>query len=443
MKDLTKGSVSKIIFAFALPMFWGQIIQLFYSITDTWIIGNVLGDTALAAVGSVTPINDLIVGFLIGLTNGFAILTAQYFGAKNYKAVRNSFAASIVLGSITTIILTVSSLIFLPQLLQLINMKAEHIDNATQYITYILLGMFASMLYNVFASTLRSLGDTKAALMFLVISALLNIVLTYCAMKFLHTGVAGASIATVISQLISAILSFIYIKKKYPLLDLSKEDFSLDKELIKKLLSSGLSMGLMGSLVSLGTLLLQSSINTFSENIIVAHYAARKLTSIFMLPLSILGMTMASYCSQNYGAGEYQRIKLGLTTSLKISWFWCGFIILVSYTITPILVSSITSTSSKEVIDTAVLYLKIDTLLYFVTAIISIYRNALQGMGEYITPIFSSSIELIGKFFTIIFLVPSLGYMGIILSEPIIWCIMVIPLIIKVQKITENIIQSK
>lgn len=438
MKDLTKGSISKVIFTFALPIFIGQIVQLFYGLTDTWIIGNVLGDSALAAVGAVSPINDLIVGFLIGLTNGFAILTAQYFGAKDEKGIKRSFAASLTLGTITTLILTIFSLLFLPKLLQLINMSPEHTSDATRYIKYILLGMIASMLYNVYASTLRALGDTNAALLFLVISALLNIVLTFGALKYLGTGVEGASIATIISQFISAILCYIYIKRKYSILHLTKEDFKFDANFLKKLCASGLSMGLMSSLVSLGTLFLQSSINTFSTNVIVAHFAARKLTSIFMLPLSILGMTMASYCSQNYGAQEFHRIKQGLRKSLQITWIWCGIVIILSYTITPFLIQLITSTTSKEVIDTATLYLKIDTLLYFVTAVISVYRNALQGMGEHITPIISSSIELIGKFLTVIFLAPALGYMGIILSEPIVWCVMVIPLIYKVRKILSS-----
>lgn len=434
MKDLTKGNISKVILQFAIPIFLGQIIQIFYGITDTWIIGRILGDNALAAVGAVTPINDLIVGFLIGLTNGFAIITAQFFGAKDKEGLNKSFAASLLFGTLTALILTIISIAFLPNILSLINIAPEHIDNGTNYIRVILLGMIASMLYNVYASTLRAMGDTKAPLIFLVISAILNIVLDYMLVGSAHMGVAGASIATVFSQLISALLCFVYIQKKYPILHLTKKSFNFDTRLVKKLCSSGLSMGLMSSLVSLGTLLLQSSINTFSTNIIVAHYAARKLTSIFMMPYSILGMTMASYCSQNYGAGKYERIRIGIKKSLCLSWIWCIAVIAISYTIVPYLIKAITSTNVDEVIQTGSLYLRVDTLLYFVAATITILRNSLQGIGEHITPIISSAIELIGKFLTVIFLAPLLGYMGIIISEPIVWALMVIPLIVKMKK---------
>lgn len=222
MKDLTKCNISKVILQFAIPIFLGQIIQIFYGITDTWIIGRILGDNALAAVGAVTPINDLIVGFLIGLTNGFAIITAQLFGAKDKEGLNKSFAASLLFGTLTALILTIISIAFLPNILSLINIAPEHIDNGTKYIRVILFGMIASMLYNVYASTLRAMGDTKAPLIFLVISAILNIVLDYMLVGSAHMGVAGASIATVFSQLISALLCFVYIQKKYPILHLTK-----------------------------------------------------------------------------------------------------------------------------------------------------------------------------------------------------------------------------
>lgn len=434
MRDLTNGNISKVILQFAFPIFLGQLIQLLYGIINTWIIGIILGDSALAAVGAVTPINDLIIGFLIGLTNGFAIISAQFFGAKDKDGLNKSFGASLLFGTLTALILTVVSVLFLPQILNLINITPEHIDNGTNYIRVILLGMVASMLYNVFASTLRAMGDTKIPLIFLALSAVLNILLDCLFVGIFHIGVEGASIATVISQLVSAILCFIYIEKHYPILHLTKVSFSFDLRLVKKLCASGLSMGLMSSLVSLGTLFLQSSINTFSTNIIVAHYAARKLTSIFMMPFSILGMTMASYCSQNYGAREYSRIRSGVKKSLYISWFWCIIVIIIAYTFVPILIKAITSTNSEEVIQMSTLYLRVDTPLYFVAATISILRNSLQGIGEHITPIISSAIELIGKFLTVILLTPILDYMGIIISEPIVWVLMVIPLIVKMKK---------
>jgi putative MATE family efflux protein len=434
MSDLTKGNINKVILQFALPIFLGNLIQLFYNVIDTWIIGSLLGDNALAAVGSVSPISDMIIGFLVGLTNGFAVIAARYYGAKDNDGLNKSFGGSLLFGSLTAFVFTILSIVFLPQILILMNIAPEQMADGSAYIKVLLLGMIASMLYNVFASILRAIGDTKTPLLFLVISVIVKVILVYTFLLGAHMGIEGASLATVIAQLFSAVLCFIYIYKKYSILKLSKKSFSISSSLANQLCASGLSMGLMSSLVSFGTLILQTSINTFSTNIIVAHYAARKLTSIFFTPQGVLGMTMASYCSQNYGAGKYDRIRTGIKKSLYFSWIWCIIVIVITYTIVPFIIKTITATNTAEVINTSTLYLRIDTLLYFVAATITITRNALQGIGDHLTPIVSSGIELIGKLLTVVFLTPVLNYMGIIISEPIVWLFMVIPLIVKLRK---------
>jgi len=434
MKDLTKGSIDKVILQFALPILLGQFIQLLYGITDTWIIGNILGDNALAAVGSVTPIGDMIIGFLVGLSNGFAIIASRYYGAKDDDGLNKSFGGSLLFGLLTALIFTILSVTFLPLILKVMNIAPAEAADGSAYIKVLIIGMTASMLYNVFASILRAIGDTIAPLIFLVISVFINIVLVYTFVGGMHMGIKGASEATVISQLISAILCFIYIYRHYPILHLTKNSFSFHSGLAKQLCASGFSMALMSSLVSLGTLILQTSINTFSTNTIIAHYAARKLTSIFMTPFGVLAMTMASFSSQNYGANKYNRIRTGIKKSIFYSWIWCVFVIVISYTIVPFLIKVITSTNSDEVIHTGTLYLQVNTLLYFVTAVIVVLRNSLQGIGDIFTPIVSSVIELVGKFLTVILLTPVLGYMGIIISEPIVWVLMVIPLIIMMKR---------
>lgn len=434
MKDLTTGAPGKVIMRFTLPIILGQLFQLFYTLTDTWIIGKVLGDEALAAVGSVTPLADLIVGFLLGLTNGFGVVTAYWFGAKENQEVNRSFGGALLFGTVTTALFTVCSVAFLPQFLALVNVQPEHMVDATAYIKIILLGMFTAMFYNVFAATLRAIGDTVAPLIFLIISAMLNIGLDFLFVAGFRTGVTGASIATVIAQLISALLCAAYILKKYPMLRLSADSFRLNKGMSRELWMSGLSMGLMNSLVMMGTLILKGAINLFSSNIIVAHYAARKITHFFMIPFGVLSMTSASFCGQNYGAGYYGRIREGIRKCILFAWIWCGVVILATYLFAPALIRLITSTTKAEIIDTAALYLRVNTLLYFVPAVITVSRNALQGIGDHITPIISSSIELLGKLFTVLFLAPALQYFGIIISEPIVWVLMVIPLIIKLRK---------
>lgn len=432
MKDLTKGNPGKLMIQFAIPILIGNIFQLFYSLVDTRIVGSTLGTDALAAVGATSTINNLVIGFLIGLTNGFAILAARDFGAQRYIELRKVVANILKLGLIISFILTLLSVSFLEPLLMVLNMPEDLMMEGMAYIKVILLGMTASMLYNVCASVLRAIGDTVTPLLFLIGSTIMNIGLDYLFILGFKMGVEGAAYATVIAQSIAAMMCFIYIWKRYPMLHIKKEDFKHDCMLSRALLTSGLSMGMMQSLVSLGTVTLQSAINQLGTHIIVAHTGARKVTEIFMLPFSVLGMTMATYCSQNLGAGKIERIKKGLKQVLLVAWGWCLIVTLASYTIAPTLIQLVTATQLQEVIETATLYLRIDTLFYFVPAMISILRNALQGLGDHIMPIVSSSIELVGKVLVVLFLTPVLGYMGIILAEPIVWVLMVIPLIVRI-----------
>lgn len=435
MKDLTRGNPGKLMIQFAIPILIGNIFQLFYSLVDTRIVGSTLGNEALAAVGATSTVNNLIIGFLVGLTNGFAILVARDFGAKKEEALGKDLASILKLGMMISLLLTLLSISFLKPLLTILNMPENLMADGMKYIRVILIGMTAAMLYNVCASVLRAMGDTVAPLCFLIISTIINIGLDYLFILGFHTGVEGAAYATVISQSVSAIMCFIYVWKRYPILHIKLSDFKHDALLNKALLTTGLSMGMMQSLVALGTVALQGAINILGTNTIVAHTAARKIKEIFMLPFSVLGMTMATYCSQNLGAGKIDRIKQGLKQAILIAGSWCILVVIMSYTITPVLIQLVTATEIQEVIHTATLYLKVDTLLYFVAAIICIFRNALQGMGDNITPVISSFIELVGKVLVTVFLTPLLKYMGIILAEPIVWLLMVIPLIIRMRTI--------
>lgn len=435
MIDLTKGSPSKQMLKFATPVCLGNIFQLFYSLTDTRIVGSTLGETALAAVGASTAISTLLVGFLTGLTNGFSIIVAQEFGAKNEEKIKKSIAGTLLLGLLTALVISFFSVTFLNPILHILNVSPELFNNSYGYIRAILLGIVATMFYNAFAGILRAIGDTVAPLIFLVIACGFNIFLDLYFILKLDSGVVGAAWATVISQALSVLFCLVYMWYKYPRLRLTKKDFSINLELIKRLYASGLSMGMMMSLVYFGTLALQIAINTFGTNTIVAHTAARKITEFLMLPFGVMSVTMATYCGQNKGAREYGRIKKGIWQALYITWIWCVLVLILSYTISPQLIYLVTGTKIDEIIITAEKYLKINTIFYFVPAAICILRNAMQGVGDLITPIFSSAIELIGKTAIAFLLAPSIGYMGIIVSEPIVWVLMVIPLIIKIRKL--------
>lgn len=434
MIDLTTGNPIKQMIKFALPVCLGNIFQLFYSLADTRIVGSTLGESSLASVGATTSISTLLIGFLSGMTNGFSIVVAQQFGEKNEKKIKKTVAGSLFLGLFISIIISVISISFLDEILKILNISEELYQNSTLYIKVILLGITATMFYNAFAGILRAIGDTFAPLMFLIIACGLNIFLDLFFILKLDLGVSGAGLATVISQGFSVLLCIIYMWKKYPIFRVEKKDFFIKLELLKRLFYSGFSMAMMMSLVFFGTLALQTAINTFGTNIIVAHTASRKLTEFFMLPFSVFGITMATYCGQNKGANEPERIKKGIWQSLFITWGWSVIVIILSYTIAPFLIYMVTGTTNREIILTSQKYLRINTIFYFVPATISILRNAMQGIGDHFTPIFSSGLELIGKISVVIFLVPSLEYFGIIISEPIVWVVMVIPLVIKIIK---------
>lgn len=432
MIDLTTGNPTKQMLKFALPVCFGNIFQLFYSLADTRIVGSTLGETSLAAVGATTSISTLLIGFLSGMTNGFAIIVAQQFGRKDEKKIRKTIAGTLLLGLILSIAISLLSLTFLDNILNILNVSPELYGESSLYIKVILAGITATMFYNAFAGVLRAIGDTFAPLMFLIIACGLNIFLDLYFILKLNMGVSGAGLATVISQAFSVLLCIIYMWKRYPMFRVKKSDFLIKIDLLKKLCSSGFSMGMMMSLVFFGTLALQTAINTFGTNIIVAHTASRKLTEFFMLPFSVFGVTMATYCGQNRGARQPERIKKGIWQALFITWVWGVFVIILSYTVAPYLIYLVTGTENREIIETSQKYLRVNSVFYFVPAAISILRNAMQGIGDHVTPIVSSGLELIGKVAVVIFLVPSLKYFGIIISEPIVWVVMVIPLIVKI-----------
>lgn len=432
MKDLTKGPVAKVILNFAAPVAVGNVFQLLYSLVDTRIVGSTLGNDALAALGSTTTLNTLIVGFLIGLTNGFAVIAAQRFGARDLEKLRKTAAWSVGLGIIISAFLTLFSVGMLNQILLWLKVPEEHYANGYAYIRIILLGMTASMMYNICASLLRAIGDTFTPLCFLILSTVLNIFLDYFCICNLELGVAGAAYATVVSQIIAFVLCAVYMYRRYEILRFKQKDFVQGAGLIKPMLAAGLSMGLMSSLVSFGTVALQSAINKLGTNIIVAHTAARKITELFMLPFAVFGMTMTTFCGQNLGAGKYARIREGILKAYLLELVWCVAVVVASNTIAPFLIRMVTDTTVDEVIETATLYLRVDTTLYFVTAGITVFRNSLQGMGDGITPVVSSFIELAGKVLVVMFLTPRLGYWGIIIAEPIVWVLMIIPLMVKI-----------
>lgn len=429
MKDLTKGSPIKLLMMFAIPLFLGQLFQLCYSLVDTRIVGQTLGENALASVGATTSLSDFLTGFLNGAGNGFAIITATFFGAGDEKRLKKSVACAYMLGGAMALALTAFGLLFLNDIMRLLNIKGDLSADSGAYISVIIGGLIFSCIYNVCSAVLRAIGDTVTPLLFLIISSLLNIVLDYTFILAFHTGVAGAAYATVLSQAVSAALCIIRMIRKYPILHIGAADLHADRDILLRVLSTGMSMGIMISFVNLGTLILQSAINIFGAAIIVSHTASRKITVLLMIPFSVFGAALATYCGQNAGAGRYDRVRLGVRQAMTAVFIWDILAAAVAWLFTPELAHLITDSSNSEILSTSARYMRVNASLYMITTVICLLRNALQGIGDKITPIISSAVELIAKTVFAFALAPVFGYTAIIWSEPVSWLLMVVPLI--------------
>ena len=394
---LTEGNPVKLIVLFAIPIFLGNLFQILYSLIDTKIVGSTLGETALASVGSVSTLYNLLTGFFNGLTLGFSVVTARFYGSGEEKALKKNIAGAITLGFGTAIVLITLTAVFLKPILRLLQVPAEQIDMSYSYIVVLVWGMFITLAYNLCANTLRATGDSVTPLIYLVISSLVNVGLDYFFILNLHLGVAGAAYATVIAQFLSVVLCLIRIYRGFPILHVGREDFQFDREQLWQLYQNGLSMGLMSSLVNFGTVVLQSGINQLGTSIIVAHTAARKVFEIWNLPISVMGSAMATYCGQNYGAGKYGRIREGIKGALGLGAVWAVVVFIMAHTISPYLIRFITSSESPEIIYWGRKYLEYDMSFIILCVGIVVLRNSMQGFGDYKTPVFSSFIELMGK----------------------------------------------
>lgn len=427
--DLLKDKILKAIILFALPILVSNIFQQFYNTMDTMIVGNVLGDTSLAAIGACTAVYDLLVGFALGVGNGLSIVVARSYGAKDERLLKNSVAGALVIGVLLTIVIMIIAQVGLYPLLQLLNTPVKIIQESYSYISCITLFVGVMFAYNLFAGLLRAIGNSVMPLIFLMISSLINIILDLFFIKDLNMGIQGAAIATVIAQGISAILCVVYLFKKAKLLIPQKEHFTFDKDLYQELTGQGFSMGFMMAIVSSGTVILQKAINSFGYLTIAAHTTARKINAFLMMPCGTIAASLSTFVSQNRGADQRDRILEGVKTGFKIVVGW-GLIatILMIFFAKPLAIL-VSGSNEDVVLNNASLYLRINSPFYAVLGVLLILRTSLQGLGMKIIPLVSSIIEFFGKVIFAWLFIPMLGYFGVIICEPVIWCLMTLQLV--------------
>ena len=419
--DMTVGNPMKIIFGFTLPIFVGNVFQQFYNMADAVIVGKFVGNKALAAVGSTGTIMFLIYGFVVGMTAGFTVLTAQKFGAGDMKGMRKTVAGAGILSFVVGALLTILFMAFMKPLLILMNTPSDIFADAYSYIMIVSGGILAQMLYNLLSSILRALGNSKLPLVFLIISALLNIVLDLAFIVGFGMGAKGAAVATVIAQGVSGILCLFYIIAKIPILHLKREDLYVGSTIYKNQLRIGVPMALQYSITAIGTMMVQSSLNILGSTLVAAYTAAGKIEQVVTQAYVAMGTTMATYAAQNMGAGSVKRIREGFKACTVIgvvySFVAAGFIMTVGKYMTYLFVSE----DVDIIMNSVDIYLKCIGIFFIPLAVVNIYRNGIQGLGYGLLPMMAGVAELIGRGVVAVIAGAKRSYPGVCLAGPAAW----------------------
>ncbi len=421
IKDMTNGSPSKHILGFAVPMLFGMLFQQFYNLVDTIIVGKTLGVEALAGVGATGSINFMIIGFCMGVCNGFVIPVAQCFGAKKpadlRKYVFNGYICSIVFA----IVLTLASVIFCRRILIIMNTPADIIDHAYNYIVVIFIGIPTVFLYNMVSGVIRSLGDSKTPVVFLVLSSIINVVLDFFLILVCKMGVAGAGWATVTSQLVSGLTCLIYMYKKYDILKGDKSERVLDRRFITNLCMNGVPMGLQYSITAIGSTILQAAVNTLGSTYVAAMTAGSKMFNFTCCPFDALGSTMATYAGQNVGAAKIKRLGQGVRSAMIIGSVYSVLSLIALYFTTDYIALLFVNASETTIIALTRQFILASACFYIPLTGVNVVRFCIQGMGFSVFAISAGILEMIGRAFAAIILIPSIGFMGACLASPIAW----------------------
>ena len=418
-KKMTEGSPLKLILGFSIPMLAGLIFQQMYNLVDTIIVGQTLGDSALAAVGSTGSINFFINGFCIGICSGFAIPVAQRFGAESYDSMRKFVGNSIILSVIVAAIITTLVSIFCYDILELMRTPEDIIDLAYSYIFIIFLGIPVTFLYNLTAGIMRSLGDSKTPTYFLIMAASINVVLDIIFIIVLKMSVNGPALATVLSQLIAGLSCLIYMKKKFPILKLAPTDLKLGPHHTTVLLTMGIPFGLQYSVTAIGSVILQTAVNGLGTIAVASMTAGSKVSRFVVCPFDALGGTMATYAGQNVGAKNIPRVKKGVWTAQFLGTIYAVIILIVLFFSGKYILRLFTDTDI--VIDQAMMFLLANAVTYTLLAAVNIFRFAIQGMGFSVFAIYSGVMEMVARILVAFTLVPMVGYAGAIWASPVAW----------------------
>lgn len=420
-RDLTEGSPLKKILIFAFPLYFGMLFQQFYNMVDTVIVGRFLGVKALAGVGSTASLNFMVLGFCNGLCSGFSIPISQSFGAKNYSAMRKYTANCFWLCGFFSLIITIVVCIFCRPILIQLHTPENVFHYAYLYIFVIFLGIPFTVLYNILAGIFRALGDSKSPLLFLVMSSVLNIVLDLITICLLKMDVEGPALATVFSQAFSGIICFIYMKKKFRILKMNAEEKALSHFHVRVLCHTGIPMGLQYSVTAIGSLIIQSAVNSLGSSVVAGVTASQKIHSFIACPLEALGATMAPYTGQNMGAGKIDRIGKGTLDACLCGFVASGIILALILLFGRNLISLFLDKPNDEIVRYAWQFMITTSYSYCFLTLVNVVRFSIQGMGFSFVAIISGLMEMIARSFVGLVLAPKFGFSALCFAHTLAW----------------------
>ena len=429
ISDMTTGSPAKLIIRFMIPMFLGNLFQQFYNVVDSIVAGQFLGVQALAAIGSTGSLMFFVIGWLNGLTSGFAIMVAQCFGAKKEDRMRHYVAMSVYLSVAFALVMTIGLTLANEPILRLMNYSEEIMPEVKAYMGIIYAGLLVTVAYDALSAFLRALGDSRSPLYFLMISAGINVFLDIVFIVVMGMGVEGCAYATVIAQAISAFCCFIYIVKKYPILHLKKEDFRYSWNSAKKLLGLGIPMALQFSITAIGTIIVQGAVNVYGETYMAGFSAAGKLQNILGTVFVAFGATVATYVGQNRGAGRIDRVREGVRCTQYMILAWSVIAMILMFFFGKYMTCIFVNSSETDVLAVSVEYFHTVFWCYPFLGSIFLYRNTLQGMGYGLVPMMGGIFELAARTIIVLLVAGRTSFRGVCLADPAAWIAALIPLV--------------
>ena len=421
IQSMTSGSPIRLITEFMLPLLLGNLFQQAYNMADGMIVGQILGADALAAVGATTSVQFLTLGLCIGSCAGFAIPVAQSFGAGQEGKLRSCVYHAGVLSAALAVLMTLITAIFCSRIVTLMQTPAEIYRDAYRYLLIIFLGIPFNILYNLTASILRAVGNSRAPFLFLALSTVLNIFLDLFCIAVLGWGCQGAAIATVASEALSGLFCLLYIIRRVPQLHIGKADRHWDKKTAGMLIAMGIPMGLQYSITAIGSMVMQSANNSLGSVYVSGFTAGTKLKQLFISPFDAMATALATYTGQNYGAGRMDRVRQGLQEVLRMAVLYGVGAGLGMIFFGRGMAGWFLSAKNTGALDAAARYLRCMGYLYWVLAPLNVYRNVCQALGFSGRAIFAGVLEMSARSAVATAFVPLFGYTAICWTDQSAW----------------------